>query len=60
MVMATLELTDEQIVELIKQVPAGRRRTMLIALAEEAPLDWEALYAEGDKEMRRISAARSR
>jgi len=34
--MATLRLSDEQVVELVKQLPPARKRVVLFALAQDA------------------------
>jgi hypothetical protein len=56
--MPSLELTDEQVVELVKQLPAERRRAALVALAEDATHGREERmkYAEG--QLRRACAER--
>jgi hypothetical protein len=56
--MPTLELTDEQVVELVKQLPPERQRAALLALAAGASQGREERmkYAEG--QLRRASAER--
>jgi hypothetical protein len=56
--MPTLELTDEQVVELVKQLPPERQRAALLALAEGATQGREdrTQFAEG--QLRRASAER--
>lgn len=34
--MSVLELTDEQVISLVRQLPSARARTALLALAQEA------------------------
>ncbi len=56
--MPILELTDAQVMELLKQLPPERRREALLALAAgAAPRREERMqYAEG--QLRRVSAER--
>jgi hypothetical protein len=56
--MPTLELTDQQVVELVKQLPPERQRAALLALAAGATQQREERmkYAEG--ELRRACAER--
>jgi len=56
--MPTLELTDEQVVELVKQLPPERQRAALLALAAGATQRREERmkYAEG--QLRRACAER--
>ncbi len=56
--MPTLELTDEQVVALVKQLPVERRHAALVALAEDAAHGGEEgmKYAEG--QLRRACAER--
>ena len=35
--MPTVHLTDEQVIELVKQLPPERKRAALLLLAEEPP-----------------------
>ena len=56
--MPILELTDEQMVELVKQLPPERQRAALLALAAGAtqPRGERMKYAEG--QLRRACAER--
>jgi hypothetical protein len=56
--MPILELSDEQVVELVKQLPPERQRAVLLVLAAGAAHRREERmqYAEG--QLRRVSAAR--
>jgi hypothetical protein len=56
--MPSLEVTDEQVVELVKQLPMERRRAALVALAEDGAHGHEERmkYAEG--QLRRACAER--
>jgi hypothetical protein len=44
--MPTLELTNDQVVELVKQLPPDRKRAVLVALAAERGRDWNSMTAE--------------
>jgi hypothetical protein len=56
--MATLRLTDEQVIELFKQLPSDRKREVLFALAEESQLrrNNNMIYAES--QLRRLCTER--
>ena len=56
--MPTLELSDAQVVELLKQMPPDRQRAALLALAAGAAQRREERmqYAEG--QLRRVTAER--
>ena len=56
--MPTLELTDEQVVELVKQLPVERRRAALVALAEEAGHGREERMKYAEEQLRRACAVR--
>ena len=57
--MATLTLTDDQVADLIRQLPAERRHSVLLLLAAQAQhrRQERLTYAEG--QLRRLSAERS-
>jgi hypothetical protein len=46
--MSVLELTDEQVISLVRQLPSARKRQALLALAEDAEIrhDERMRYAE--------------
>jgi len=50
--MATLNLTDEQVIDLLKQLPADRRQKILAELGEE-----EDARKERTKKLRRLLRA---
>ncbi len=52
--MSVLELTDEQVISLVRQLPATRKREALLALAEDAEVrnDERMLFAES--QLRRL------
>ena len=54
--MATLRLTDEQVIELFKQLPLERKQEVLFTLAKESQLrrDNNMIYAED--QLRRLCA----
>ena len=56
--MATLELTDEKVVELVKQLPVERRRAALVALAEDATHGHEERMTYAESQLRRSCAER--
>lgn len=56
--MPTLELTDEQVVALIKQLPPERKRAALLALAEDARTRREARLKYAESQLRRLCAQR--
>jgi capsule polysaccharide export protein KpsE/RkpR len=56
--MPILELTDEQVVELVKQLPAERRRAALVALAEDATQGREERMKHAKSQLRRACAER--
>ncbi len=56
--MPTLELTDEQVVELVKQLPPERQRAALLALAEGATQSREQRMKYAEEQLRRACAER--
>ena len=56
--MPTLELTDEQVVELVKQLPAERRRAALVALAGDTTRGREERMKYAESQLRRCCAER--
>ncbi|MGO9465270.1 MAG: hypothetical protein ACLQVF_14095 [Isosphaeraceae bacterium] len=56
--MPILELSDAQVVELVKQLPPDRRRAALVALAAGATQQREERMRFAEAQLRRISAAR--
>jgi hypothetical protein len=53
-----LELTDEQVISLVRQLPAARKRAALLALAQEAPANRDERMREGEAQLRRRCAGR--
>jgi len=56
--MPTLTVTDEQVIELVKQLPPERKRAALLALAEEARAQREARLDYAEAQLRRLCADR--
>ena len=56
--MATLSLTDEQVVQLVKQLPPQGKQRVLMDLTAERDQWWQTAAREGEKDMRRLAAAR--
>lgn len=56
--MATVTLTDEQVVQLVKQLPPQSKRRVLTDLNSERDEWWQASAAKGEKDMRRMASAR--
>jgi hypothetical protein len=56
--MPTVQLTDEQVIELVKQLPPERKRAALLLLAEEARVQREAPLDYAEAQLRRLCAER--
>ena len=56
--MPTPELTDQQVVELVRQLPPERKRAALLALAEDAALRRHERMAYAEAQLRRLCAGR--
>jgi len=56
--MSTLELTDEQVISLVRGLPAERKRVALLALAQEAQASREDRLRFGETQLRRAGAER--
>jgi hypothetical protein len=56
--MSVLELTDEQVISLVRQLPATRKRGALLALAEDAQVRRSERMQFGEAQLRRLCAAR--
>jgi TRAP-type C4-dicarboxylate transport system substrate-binding protein len=52
--MPTLELTDEQVVDLVKQLPPERQRAALFALAGAAAQRREQRMEYAEEQLRRV------
>jgi hypothetical protein len=58
MIMATLSLTDDQVLQLIKQLPPHSKQRILADLTAERDQWWKTTAQNGEKDMRRLAAAR--
>ena len=56
--MPILELSDEQVIELVKQLPPDRKRAALLALAEDARSQREARMEYAESQLRRLCSER--
>ena len=56
--MATLSLSDDQVVQLVKQLPPQAKQRVLIDLNAERDAWWQATAREGEQDMRRLARAR--
>ncbi len=57
--MATLSLTDEQVLQLVKQLPPQSKQRVLTDLTAERDQWWQTAAREGEQDMRRLAVARS-
>ena len=56
--MTVLELNDEQVISIVRQLPAASKRTALLALAQDAQARREERIRFGEAQLRRTSAKR--
>jgi Mg/Co/Ni transporter MgtE len=56
--MATIELTNEQVVDLVQQLPPERKRDVLLALASDASARREQRMQMAEEQLRRLCAKR--
>ena len=56
--MPTLRLTDEQVMELVRQLSPERKRTALLALAEEATAQRAERMEHAERQLRCIAGER--
>lgn len=56
--MSVLELTDEQVISLVRQLPSARQRTALLALAQAAQVRRDERLRFGEAQLRRLGAER--
>jgi hypothetical protein len=56
--MATLTLTDEQVVQLVKQLPPQTKQRVLVDLTAERDSWWQTAAGDGERDLRRLAAAR--
>jgi hypothetical protein len=56
--MSVLELSDEQVISLVRQLPAARRRTALLALAQDSQGSREERLRFGETQLRQACVER--
>ena len=56
--MSVLELTDEQVISLVRQLPSARKREALLALAEDAEARHDERMRFSESQLRRLCAKR--
>ncbi|HEX3719531.1 MAG TPA: hypothetical protein VH595_16375 [Verrucomicrobiae bacterium] len=56
--MSVLELSDEQVISPVRQLPAERKRIVLLALAQEAQGRREERLRFGEEQLRQACAKR--
>jgi hypothetical protein len=56
--MSVLELSDEQVISLVRQLPAESKRAALLALAQDARAGREERLCFGEEHLRRAAATR--
>lgn len=56
--MATLSLTDEQVLQLVKQLPPPAKLRVLGHLTSERDQWWRDVIREGESDMRRLATQR--
>ena len=56
--MSVLELTDEQVISLVRQLPSARKRAALLVLAQEAQSRREERMHLAEAQLRRLCAGR--
>ena len=54
--MVTLKITDEQVIELVKQLPPESKQAVLNALGSEGELWWQITLAQGEERLRDLCA----
>ena len=56
--MTVLELNDEQVISIVRQLPADRKLTALLALAQDAQVRREERMRFGEAQLRRACSER--
>lgn len=56
--MPTMTLTNEQVVDLVKQLPPAEKRRALLALAEEAQVQKQTRMTYAEAQLRQLCAER--
>ena len=58
--MPTIELSDQQVVDLVKQLPAPKQAEVLKSLLTQQWPEWEALSRLGEERIRIVATQRGR
>jgi hypothetical protein len=56
--MVNLKLSNEQVIDLIRQLPAADKKSVLEALGSDSDLWWEIGLSKGDGQLRLLAAER--
>ena len=56
--MVTLTLSNEQVVELVKQLPQEGKQAVLDALSSEQDIWWDLTLSQGEERLRQLCAER--
>lgn len=56
--MATLSLSDDQVVQLVKQLPPQAKQRVLLDLNAERDVWWQTTAREGEQDMRLLAGTR--
>ena len=56
--MVTLTLSDQQIVDLVKQLPPVSKQSVLDALIAERELWWDMTLSKSDEKLRKLASQR--
>jgi len=56
--MVTLTLSDEQVLELVKQLKPDAKQAVLDALVGERELWWDMTLAQGEERLRKLASER--
>ncbi len=56
--MASVELTTEQVIELVRQLPPERKRKLLLTMATDAQSSQDERMAIAEQSLRRLSIER--
>jgi len=58
--MATVELTTEQVINLVKQLPASSKKDLLLALAAESQSSRDERMALAERQFRALAVSRGK
>ena len=56
--MVNLKLSNEQVVELIRQLPAADKKSVLEALGSDSNLWWEIRLSQGEGQLQELATER--